>query len=159
MEFIFVVLIIIGLFSQVLRVAKEKDRQRARQFSASPDPHPAAEAPQPQAREGAGSILPPSGEGRSAAAPAVPRVAAAIVPEPARREPRAILRTPPMHREGESRAEHARHVERIRREEEELRRQQDELAELRNVNIEKLRSAVVMSEILDKPVSLRPRRF
>jgi len=57
--------------------------------------------------------------------------------------------------QGESHAEHAQHRERMLAAEQELLHQQETLRELRRMNTQKLRSAVVMSEILGKPVSLR----
>lgn len=68
------------------------------------------------------------------------------------------LRPDAKHHEGESHAEHAGHKLRIAAEEEALRRERAELQELRNVNLKKLRAAVVMSEVLGKPVALRGGR-
>ena len=68
------------------------------------------------------------------------------------------LRPAQQHLEGESHKEHAAHRQRIADEETRLHREREELRELRNVNLKKLRSAVVMSEVLGKPVSLRGRR-
>lgn len=59
--------------------------------------------------------------------------------------------------QGESAAEHALHRERILAREEALRREHEELLEIRSMNLQKLRTAVVMSEVLGKPVSLRRR--
>ena len=59
--------------------------------------------------------------------------------------------------QGESAAEHAQHRRKILAEEEELRREHEELLEIRSMNLQKLRTAVVMSEVLGKPVSLRRR--
>lgn len=61
--------------------------------------------------------------------------------------------------QGENPAEHARHRQKVLAEEEQLRLEHQALQEVRSMNLQKLRTAVVMSEILDKPVSLRPRRF
>ena len=61
--------------------------------------------------------------------------------------------------QGESAAEHAEHRQRILAEEARLHEQQQTLQELRHLNRQKLRSAVVMSEVLGKPVSLRPRGY
>lgn len=60
--------------------------------------------------------------------------------------------------QGESAEEHARHRQKMLAEEAHIRSVHEELQEIRNMNLNKLRSAVVMSEILDKPVSLRTRR-
>lgn len=59
--------------------------------------------------------------------------------------------------EGESPLEHAAHKQRIAAEEERIHREHAQLRELRSANLQKLRSAVVMSEVLGRPVSLRPR--
>lgn len=61
--------------------------------------------------------------------------------------------------QGESIAEHAAHVARIHAEENRLLQTQQTLQALRGLNRQKLRDAVVMSEILGKPVSLRPRGY
>ena len=61
--------------------------------------------------------------------------------------------------QGESIAEHAAHVARIHAEENRLLQTQQMLQALRGLNRQKLRDAVVMSEILGKPVSLRPRGY
>lgn len=60
--------------------------------------------------------------------------------------------------QGESAEEHARHRQKILAEEEAIRMEHEALQEIRHMNLQKLRTAVVMSEILDKPVSLRRRR-
>ncbi len=59
--------------------------------------------------------------------------------------------------EGESPLEHAAHRQRVAADEERIHREHAQLRELRSANLQKLRSAVVMSEVLGKPVSLRPR--
>ena len=59
--------------------------------------------------------------------------------------------------QGESEEEHRRHVERIVREEKKQQMETNAQRELRSVNRRKLREAVIMSEILSKPVALRPR--
>ena len=65
------------------------------------------------------------------------------------------LRPEEKHREGESRLEHAAHRARIAEEEARLHQQRTELQELRSMNLKKLRTAVVMGEVLGKPVALR----
>lgn len=62
-----------------------------------------------------------------------------------------------IHTEGENAEEHAAHIAKIRAEEEQLYKSRQELQELRHLNRQKLRSAVIMSEVLGKPVSLRSR--
>jgi len=88
------------------------------------------------------SVAPkPSGEGR-----------------PSRRQPLPEGVSPALRStQGERPSEHARHLERIAAEE---KRQAEAAAlqsELRSINRRKLRQAVIMSEILSKPVALRPR--
>ena len=60
------------------------------------------------------------------------------------------------HTEGESRAEHARHQEAIRRREaqELLAHSDEELS--RRATARRMREAVVMAEVLGRPVALRP---
>ena len=83
---------------------------------------------------------------------AVP-AAAKPVPQLLHDEPEGTIST-----QGESRAEHAQHRRRILEEEARLQAEKDALEELRSANLEKLRSAVIMSEVLGKPVALRGRR-
>lgn len=61
--------------------------------------------------------------------------------------------------QGESAEEQAAHLAKIHTEEERLHQTQQTLQEIRNLNRKKLRSAVVMSEVLGKPVSLRSRNY
>lgn len=97
-----------------------------------------------QAAEPAAKIAPPppASGAKPVSKPLKPK------PAPARSETEAP-------HEGESRREHAAHLARIAREEEKIARQQEEIKRLRDVNLEKLRSAVVMSEVLGKPLALR----
>lgn len=57
--------------------------------------------------------------------------------------------------QGESEAEHAEHRLRVAAEEARQRQQREELRDLRAAERQKLRAAIVMSEILDRPVALR----
>lgn len=59
--------------------------------------------------------------------------------------------------QGESEAEHRRHIEKIAAEEKQLHQQAENLREMRSMNRQKLRQAVIMSEVLGKPVALRKR--
>ena len=59
--------------------------------------------------------------------------------------------------QGESAEEHAEHRRRIEAEEAQHRAEREALDDLRSANRERLRAAIVMSEVLGKPVSLRPR--
>ena len=63
-----------------------------------------------------------------------------------------------VHTEGETHAEHRRHVEALRRRETEERLAAQAAAELAALNTQKLRQAVIMKELLDRPVALRGRR-
>ena len=79
-------------------------------------------------------------------------------PAPAAMSTGSIALDPRQSVEGETEAEHAAH--RLRAAQEDMRIGVERAAEqaLAEVNLQTLRSAVVMKEILDKPVSLRPRR-
>lgn len=59
--------------------------------------------------------------------------------------------------QGESAAEHAEHQRKMQDADMYLQKEQEALQELRQLNRQKLRNAVVMSEILGKPVALRSR--
>lgn len=59
--------------------------------------------------------------------------------------------------QGESAEEHAEHQRRAAAEEAERRQAHEALRDLRAANRDRLRAAIVMSEVLNKPVSLRPR--
>ena len=61
------------------------------------------------------------------------------------------------HTEGESHEEHRRHVEELHRREAEETRATLAAQELAAMNVQRMRRAVVMAEILDKPVALRRR--
>ena len=61
------------------------------------------------------------------------------------------------HEEGESRAEHKRHQEAARRQEAEENLAVQAAMEMREMNLHRLRRAVVMAEILDRPKALRRR--
>ena len=60
--------------------------------------------------------------------------------------------------EGESRAEHRRHMAAVTRREREEVQAREAAESAGSVNVRRLREAVVMAEILDKPVALRGRR-
>ena len=61
------------------------------------------------------------------------------------------------HDEGESRREHAQHVEAAKRREASEMLERAEAERRQTVNTRRLRQAVVMAEVLDRPVALRPR--
>ena len=62
------------------------------------------------------------------------------------------------HEEGESREEHRRHIESARQREAEESRAAQAALELSEMNLQRLRQAVVMAEILDRPKALRRAR-
>ena len=62
------------------------------------------------------------------------------------------------HTEGETHAEHRRHVEALHRREAEETRAAQAAVDLAAMNVQRMRQAVIMAEILDKPVALRTRR-
>lgn len=86
--------------------------------------------------------------------PAKPKVKP---PKPAAEKPAADtpLREGSISTQGESEAEHAEHRRKILAEEAKRREEYEAHQELRNLNLKRLRSAIVMREILDKPVALR----
>lgn len=90
--------------------------------------------------------------------PVQAKVATDITPAPAfnneHDEPEGTVST-----QGESAAEHAEHRRKVLAEEARQLEEHEALKELREMNLKKLRTAVVMREILDKPVSLRPRGY
>lgn len=57
--------------------------------------------------------------------------------------------------QGESEAEHAEHLRKMHDADQENRAQSETLRELRSMNRARLRQAVIMREILDRPVSMR----
>lgn len=62
------------------------------------------------------------------------------------------------HTEGETHAEHRRHVEALHRREAEETRAAQAAVDLAAMNVQRMRQAVIMAEILDKPVALRTHR-
>ena len=99
---------------------------------------------------------------KAQAKPAAQPVKAAAAPIPA--TPSApgtgsIRMDPSQGVEGETVAEHSMHRQRAAQAEAQAQIEQEALQALRAANLQALRNAVVMKEILDKPVALRPRRF
>ena len=93
---------------------------------------------------------------KAAAQPEAPK-AGSMHYAPADYQPMAAQRLETARIEGETHAEHAAHVDRIRADEQQSQAAQAREEILRSVNLKNLRNAVIMSEILGKPVSLRPR--
>ena len=178
-------LIIIGIVTSISKSGKKKKAAEAHKRAETPSPaRPKPSATKiPYTREEWEQFL-ADAEGESAAEPApakaaakpaapTPKAAKPAVPAPQKRRakvvPSVVASEPEPARgsiaadalqsmEGETEAEHAAH--RLRAEREEARIQIERAAEQvqTEVNLQTLRSAVVMKEILDKPVSLRPRR-
>ena len=63
------------------------------------------------------------------------------------------------HTEGEDRAEHARHKEEVKRREAVEALEHAQAANAAAVNVHRLRQAVVMAEVLDRPKALRARGY
>ena len=61
------------------------------------------------------------------------------------------------HTEGESRAEHSRHMDAARQRETDESRAESDALDLAHMNTRKLRQAIVAAEVLGKPVALRSR--
>lgn len=63
-----------------------------------------------------------------------------------------------IHTEGETHAEHRRHVEELHRREAEETLATQAALDLASMNVQRMRQAVIMAEILDRPKALRRRR-
>ena len=172
-------LIIIGVVTSISKSSKKKKATEAQKRAEKPSPaQPKAGATKiPYTREEWAQFLKEEGvpEPKAQPKPAaakledVAKVSAAIlqkrraqaaqqgVAAPACEAAGSIAPDPRQGVEGETEAEHAAH--RLRAEAAEaLRDRAEETRQaLAAMNLQALRSAVVMKEILDKPVSLRPR--
>ena len=62
------------------------------------------------------------------------------------------------HTEGETREEHRRHLAELHKREAEEQRASEMARELSEMNLQKLRRAVVMAEVLGKPAAMKKRR-
>lgn len=171
------ILILIGIFSSFSKKKKQKAQKQTAQTQ-SPVPQP---APKPEKLSGQTKIpftkeewdafledveqqektpAPQPAKSVKAVKPAkaVKAAKAAKIPDPVllldHDEPEGTVST-----QGESAAEHAEHQQKVLAEEARLREHHETLQELRHLNRQKLRSAVVMSEVLGKPVALRPRSY
>lgn len=174
-------LIIIGIVTSISKSSKKKKAAEAQRKAEKPAPaQPKAGAVKiPYTREEWAEFLKEEGvpeavvqpkpaaqpeKAVEAASPAPQKRRAKVVqavaaaPKPVPATTGSIALDPRQGVEGETEAEHAAH--RLRAEREEARIQIERAAEQvqTEVNLQTLRSAVVMKEILDKPVSLRPRR-
>ena len=173
-------LIIIGVVTSISKSNKKKKAAAAQKRAEVPSPAQQKAGPTkiPYTREEWEQFL-ADAEGEAAAKPAPAKKAAAkpaapkpapqkrkanapqmnvAAPAPAAMSTGSIALDPRQSVEGETEAEHAAH--RLRAAQEDMRIGVERAAEqaLAEVNLQTLRSAVVMKEILDKPVSLRPRR-
>ena len=178
MDGLIVLLIIIGVVTSISKSNKKKKAAAAQKRAEEPSSaQPKAGTTKiPYTREEWEAFL-ADAEGEAAAKPAPAKKAAAkpAAPKPApqKRRAQAVQQSvaAPVHKasgsialdpkqsvEGETETEHAAH--RLRAKREDMRIGVERAAEqaLAEVNLQTLRSAVVMKEILDKPVSLRPRR-
>ena len=175
-----VLLIIIGVVTSISKSNKKKKAAAAQKRAEVPSPaQPKAGATKmPYTREEWEQFLKEEGVPKPKAQPKpaaakpedVAKVAAAVlqkrkaqaaqqrVAAPVREASGSIVLDPSQGIEGETEAEHAAH--RLRAKQEEQRIHVERAAEQAHaeVNLQTLRNAVVMKEILDKPVSLRPRR-
>ena len=175
-----VLLIIIGVVTSISKSNKKKKAATAQKRAEEPSPAQPKAGPTkiPYTREEWEQFL-ADAEGEAAAKPTPAKKAAAkpaapkpapqkrkasapqmnvAAPAPAAMSTGSIALDPRQSVEGETEAEHAAH--RLRAAQEDMRIGVERAAEqaLAEVNLQTLRSAVVMKEILDKPVSLRPRR-
>ena len=175
-------LIIIGIVTSISKSSKKKKAAEAQRKAEKPSPaQPKAGAAKiPYTREEWEEFLKEEGVPEAIVQPkptaAKPvKAAKAAVPVPQKRRAQAVPQSvaAPVHAaasggsialdplqgvEGESEAEHAAHRLRAEREEARIRTERAAEQVQTEVTLQTLRSAVVMKEILDKPVSLRPRR-
>ena len=148
MDGLIVLLIVIGVIARISKSNKKKAAEAARrQEQAEKIPY---------SREEWDAYLKAEG------IPARPKAKAKPAPIPA--TPSApgtgsIRMDPNQGVEGETVAEHSMHRQRAAQAEAQAQIEQEALQALRAANLQALRNAVVMKEILDKPVALRPRRF
>ena len=156
------ILVIFGIINAITSKNKKKAEQAKRGGAAQhaeqqrPKPKPQPK-PQPKPRQ---VRIPYNKEewaaylsAMSGGAAASPKPAPTPRPEPEHYEGyEGMIST-----QGESAEEHAEHHRRIEEEEAQRQQERDALADLREANLDRLRAAVVMSEVLGKPVSLRPR--
>ncbi len=180
MDGLIVLLIIIGVVTSISKSNKKKKAAAAQKRAEEPSSaQPKAGTTKiPYTREEWEAFL-ADAEGEAAAKPAPAKKAAAkpAAPKPAPQKRRAqavqqsvaapapaamstgsIALDPKQSVEGETETEHAAHRLRAEREEQRIHVERAAEQALAEVNLQALRSAVVMKEILDKPVSLRPRR-
>ena len=176
MDGLIVLLIVIGVIARISKSNKKKKAAEAarRQEQAEKIPYSREEwdaylkaegipaRPKAKAKPAAAVPTAPAKPVKAQAKPAAQPVKAAAAPIPA--TPSApgtgsIRMDPSQGVEGETVAEHSMHRQRAAQAEAQAQIEQEALQALRAANLQALRNAVVMKEILDKPVALRPRRF
>jgi len=163
MDGLIVILILIGIISASSNKKKQKAQKRAAQQQAplSQVEKPSGQTKVPFTRDEWNAFLSdmekqekPKARPAKAVRAAKPLKTPAPVLHLDHDEPEGTVST-----QGESAAEHAEHRKKLLEEEAHLREQHETLQELRHLNRQKLRRAVVMSEVLGRPVSLRPRGY
>ena len=176
MDGLIVLLIVIGVIARISKSNKKKKAAEAarRQEQDEKIPYSREEwdaylkaegipaRPKAKAKPVAAVPTAPAKPVKAQAKPAAQPVKAAAAPIPA--TPSApgtgsIRMDPSQGVEGETVAEHSMHRQRAAQAEAQAQTEQEALQALRAANLQALRNAVVMKEILDKPVALRPRRF
>ena len=153
MDGLIALFIIIGIVNAVTSSYKKKKREAEKRAFRAARQAQAVQTPPKAAAQTAGEFIPPSevAPRSEAARPAQPQV---VAPRPAEAVRDGEGRTST---QGESEAEHDEHRRQVRAEEARLRQAREALRDSRAEYLRKLRTAVVMSEVLNKPVSLRPR--
>jgi hypothetical protein len=175
-----IVLFVIGAF--ILSLTKKAKQPKKRDFDPekTKPTQPAQTQKIPYTKEEWNEYLRAQGVAQKKSAPhkpqPVPTAQAASVQEDSAHDARLRPSAPPagsremverMHRavehgmtgsvtaQGESEAEHAEHLHRMYEDDLRARTQNDTLQELRRMNRARLRQAVIMREILDRPISMR----
>ena len=174
MNGLFTILAIIFIVNAVTSGKKKKQKDGGQQTAAQPRPEPRAPKPEanqvriPYTREEWNAYLNEmrgeaavrrSAPAKPAAKHEMPAAKRAAQPRPQPVEPLEGFGEGSFSTQGESAEEHAEHRRRIAEEEQRHREAHEALRDLRRVRRDQLRSAVIMKEILDRPVALRPRRM
>ena len=154
MDALIVLLVIGGL---IVSLVKKAGAKRKKSDSAQ-TPEPKAESGEriPYTKEEWAKYLASQGIARGKANPAAQTAKPAAQTAPrVPKAPVAAASAVGVQIEGESEAEHGEHIRRILAGEAEARQRCETARELRRVNRERLRSAIVLREILDPPISMR----
>lgn len=174
MDGLFVILILIGAFALSSSNKKKKAQQAAKQRAFREAAETVQQEKIPFSKDEWSDFL------RRQASSSVPKPRPEPAPNPVQSAPKPVAKPAPEARpaklperkplhlqhdepegsvstQGESAAEHAEHRRKVLAEEARRREEHQAMEDLRAMNLQKLRTAVVMSEILDKPVSLRRR--